>query len=201
MADPNLEVHPNFASNAFHEVRGAVMDVLHIDMAQATERLKMAWDANHAQQIEEWNAQLTADALDAEHLQHEQGERDDEARRLEEADAEKECKEVEKKKPRISDFNTTLAPPNTIVPRPSQYAIQKIISFDYVELWYFSPDGCSEAELTHRSQADDAFGISNLNNVLTLRPVAALKASRNARVDHDLSFGEFLQAKNLSFIT
>jgi hypothetical protein len=84
-----------------------------------------------------------------------------------------------------------------MLPRPSQYAIQKLITFDFIELWYFSLEGCAEAHRNHKSQADDAFGISSAHDVLTLRLVTSVKASRLARADHDLSFSELLQAKNV----
>ena len=196
MADPNLEVRPDFASNAFCEVQEALMDTLHIDVAHAIDHLVTAWNADHNHRVEDWNAQRKAEALEADHLQREEREREDEARRLEEAEAERERKEAEKKKPKIYDFIADLPPPNTIAPRPSQYALQKISSYNFVELWYFSLEGCSEAARNHRSQADDTLGFSNSNNILSLHPVASVRASCNACADHDLSFSEFLQAKN-----
>ena len=87
MADPNLEVCPDFTSNAFREVREALMDALHIDVAHAIDRLVAAWDADYNHWIEDWNAQCEAEALEADHLWHEEQEREDEARRLEEAEA------------------------------------------------------------------------------------------------------------------
>ena len=196
MADPNLEIRPDFASNAFRKVWEALMDALHIDVAYAIDCLVTAWDVDHNHQVEDWNAQREAEALEADHLWREEQEREDEAHRLEEAEAERERKEAKKKKPKINDFIADLPPPNTIAPRPSQYALQKISSYDFVELWYFSLEGCSEAACNHKSQADDTLGFSNSNDILSLRPVASVRALHNARADHDLSFSEFLQAKN-----
>ena len=104
------------------------MDALHIHVAHAIDCLVTTWDADHNHRVEDWNAQREAEALKADHLQHEEREREYEARRLEEAEAERERKEAEKKKPKINDFVTDLPPPNTIAPRPSQYALQKISS-------------------------------------------------------------------------
>ncbi|KAF8546504.1 hypothetical protein OG21DRAFT_1580388 [Imleria badia] len=187
MADPTLEVHPDFASNAYCIVREALMGSFNENAEQSIDRLNTTWDAEHDTHVEAWNLQREA----------EQRERDEEQERLKEAKAEKERKDAEKKKPKISDFNERRAPPSTIDPRPSQYAIQKISTFDFVELWYFSPEGCSDTICNQKSQADDAFGLTNSHDILTLCPIAAVKASRLARFDHDLSFSEMLQAKNL----
>ena len=43
-------------------------------------------------------------------------------------------------------------------------------------------------------QADNAFGLLSTNDVLTLRPVASVKASKHAKVDLELSLTEMLQA-------
>ncbi|KAF8549729.1 hypothetical protein OG21DRAFT_1420873 [Imleria badia] len=77
----------------------------------------------------------------------------------------------EKKKPTIADFEEDEPTPNAIASRPSQFALQKIATFEYVELWYFTKE------------------------VLTLRAVASVKASRNAKADHELSLTEILQAR------
>lgn len=115
-------------------------------------------------------------------------------RRLTKVKAEREHKETEKKKPKINDFNENEPPPSVIVPRPSRYALQKISNFEFVELWYFSREGCTEASKNLGSQADDSFGLASTDDI---PPVASVKASHNAKADHDLSFGDFLQAKNI----
>lgn len=169
---------------------------LNEDVAQAINRLNTAWDDEHNLRIEAWNLQREAEAAAADQAQQEQRERVEEQRRLEEAEAERERKEADKKKPKFGTINNARLPPTVLVPRPPQYAIQKINSFEFVELWYFSPEACAEASRNYKSQADDTFGVTQSNDVLTLRPVASVKASRLARSDHDLTFGEMLQAKN-----
>jgi hypothetical protein len=165
------------------------------DIEQAIHCLNTAWNDEHDQRVDAWNLECKAEAQEDEHQQLEHREAEEEQRSIEEAEAEKERKEAEKKKPKINDFNEN-CPPSVIAPRPSQYALQKLATYDYVKLWYFSPEGCTEAARNHKSHMDDAFGITSANDVLTLRPVASVKASRFARADHDLNFGEFLQAKN-----
>ncbi|KAI6153042.1 hypothetical protein BKA82DRAFT_3971110, partial [Pisolithus tinctorius] len=110
-----------------------------------------------------------------------------------------EHRDTECKKPQMADFTIGRPPPRILVNRPSQYTTNKLASCDYIELWYFSPEGCNDMAKHARSNADDAFGISSTRDLLTLRPVASVKASQNARVDHNLNFGEFLQAR-VSFL-
>ena len=151
----------------------------------------------HNLRVKAWNLQREAEVQEAQQAQQEQRERDEVQRRIEEAEAEKERKDPKKKKPKISDFNKRRPPPSTIDPRLSQYAIQKITTPNFIELWYFSLEGCTDTVCNQKSQADDAFGLTNSHNVLTLHPLTTVKASRLACYDHDLSFSEMLQAKNL----
>ena len=101
----------------------------------------------------------------------------------------------DKKKLSIRDFEEDAPPPNVIACHPFQYALQKIVIFEYVELWYFTREGCFEASRLAHSQADDAFGIALTNEILTLRPVALVKASKNTKADHELLLVKMLQAQ------
>ncbi|KAG2086725.1 hypothetical protein BD769DRAFT_1373499, partial [Suillus cothurnatus] len=114
-----------------------------------------------------------------------------------EAEAEKDHLETEKKKPKMNGFSAMVTIGDAIAPHPSQYTIQKLNSFEYIELWYFPPEGCKEAMKTLHPIADDTFSLAKLDNQLTIQPSSAFKASRSAIPDHELSFSMFLQAKNL----
>ena len=101
----------------------------------------------------------------------------------------------DKKKPSIRNFEEDAPPSNVITCCPSQYALQKIVIFEYVELWYFTREGCFEASRLAHSQADDAFSIASTNEILTLCLVALVKASKNAKADHELLLVEMLQVQ------
>ncbi|KAG0692844.1 hypothetical protein DFH29DRAFT_817049, partial [Suillus ampliporus] len=79
---------------------------------------------------------------------------------------------------------------------PSQFAIHKLKSFEYVKLWYFSPDGCRETADNAKTSADDTFGLTKVEDFVTLKPVASFKASRKAIQDHSLEWRQFDLAKN-----
>ncbi|KAF8834813.1 hypothetical protein BDN67DRAFT_985045 [Paxillus ammoniavirescens] len=64
-------------------------------------------------------------------------------------------------------------------------------------MWYFSLAGRLDAAKHHnRAHADDTFGISKVDDLLTVRPVASVRAPCNVLPDHELSFLEFLSTKN-----
>ena len=104
--------------------------------------------------------------------------------------------EAEKKKPKINDFDETKQIPSVLPPHPSQYALQKLRQFNYVELWYFSPNAYWEAARESCSIAEDALGVMKKDDVLTLKPAMVVKASKNALLDHELPIADFLKAKN-----
>ncbi|KAG1802354.1 uncharacterized protein BJ212DRAFT_1285945, partial [Suillus subaureus] len=120
---------------------------------------------------------------------------DQECLRLEQ-EAEAELRKAEKKKPKINDFKIGVAVGDTLTPRPSQYAIHKLKSFKYVELWYFSPDGCRETADDAKTSADDTFGLTKVEDFVALKPVASFKASCKAIQDHSLEWHQFDLAKN-----
>ena len=104
--------------------------------------------------------------------------------------------EGEKKKPKMKDFDDTLSVGNYIAPRPSQYALRRIEDFEYVELWYFTPKGCSDATQLQTTQHDDAFGLTKVDEFVTLKSISSVKASKNVVTDVDLTFRQISMAKN-----
>ncbi|KAF8141127.1 hypothetical protein EV363DRAFT_1464603 [Boletus edulis] len=167
MSNPALEVCPDYNSEPNEPLRLAIIDRFGLDEQQAVTRLNEIWEQDRARRVVAWDQQR-AEQQHADKLAQQEERAEEEDRiRLEQDEAKKERKEAEKKKPKINDFNSDRPPPSVIVPCPSQYAIQKITSFEFVEMWYFSPDGCSEATRNHRSQADDALGLSATNDIIS----------------------------------
>ena len=212
MEDPTQEIRPNFAAAAFNGVRLAMIGDEIRDNEQAIQRLNDAWEADHRRRVDDWLDRLEEQDEEVQQPRPErqqdepdrevqparrEQQQDDRDRRPHNEENGGNQREGDQKKTQIGDFDESQAPPNVIAPRPSSYAIQKIKVYEYVELWYFSLEGCLEASHSSRSQADDTLGITTAHDVLTVRPIAAVKASRNARADHELSFGSFLHAKNV----
>ena len=163
---------------------------------QAAEQLTAAWNKTHAQDINTWNQQVQADMAEQEELTRLMEE--EEARRQAEDKCEKEeeRKEQEKKHPKINDFDESRMVADHVMPRPSKFAISKLKSFSFVELWYFTDEGCAEAQVSSRTQSDDAYGLTKVDDLVVLKPVTSFKASRNVIPDADLTWQQMNLAKN-----
>ncbi|KAG2343200.1 hypothetical protein BDR05DRAFT_884701, partial [Suillus weaverae] len=151
--------------------------------------LTQSWMVGHNQRVNEWNQNREWELADAVEANQARAAQEDEAQVQQEAKEEKERIESEKKKPKMNVGDS-------ISPHPSQYAVQKLNNFKYIELWYFSLDGCKEALCTAHSVADD-FGLTRVDDQLAICPAYAFKVSKSATADHDLPFSTFLHLKNL----
>jgi len=193
--DPSTEVCPDFALDIYAPLR----DDLQRGMAASNEdivvRLDELWSHEHNERMRRWNTQQAAAAQAADEAKLQWQAQEAEAQQLAEQEAEWECSEAEKK-PKINDFDETKQIPSVLPPCPSQYALQKLRQFEYVELWYFSPNAYREAARESRSIAEDALGVTKKDDVLTLKPAMAIKASKNALLDHELPIADFFKAKN-----
>ena len=74
--------------------------------------------------------------------------------------------------------------------------MQFVEEFEFIELWYFTPEGCVDALQHQHTQNDDTFGLSKTDGLVTLKSVSSLKASRNIVLDAELSFWQMSMVKN-----
>ena len=90
----------------------------------------------------------------------------------------------------------------TLTARPADYAIKRIEARKHVPLWYFSREGLREAAcMVRQSDENDTLAVTKADEgQVTVRSAGSLAASKNAKLDHQLSFSEFMYAKNL-FLT
>ncbi|KIO00953.1 hypothetical protein M404DRAFT_111406, partial [Pisolithus tinctorius Marx 270] len=96
------------------------------------------------------------------------------------------------------DFNPNKPVPLTIQMRPSEYTIKQLETFKYVPLWYFTREGIEDAtRLLRQDDAKESLALMREGEgSITLRPTLSVAASKQARYDHDLSFNDFLFARN-----
>ncbi|KAF9220510.1 hypothetical protein BS17DRAFT_849161 [Gyrodon lividus] len=111
MANPNAEIRPDFTSGAFRAIREAVMAAENVDQDTAIEHLLTAWQEDHDRRVEEWNAQQQAEAQEAGRQENERQARREEAQMQAEGQIEIERREAERKKPKMNNFTSGLAPP------------------------------------------------------------------------------------------
>ena len=193
--DPHLEIAPDHAGPHYEVLRNALT---HNGMTQeeAVQALDDSWNLNHVARIQAWDLQVAEDdaALEAQRqaLQQEAEAQAAQEQLLQEA----EKAEAEKKKPKMKDFDDAITVGSFIAPRPAQYALRRIEEFEYVELWYFTPEGCADATNRQLTQHDDTFGLTKVDDIVTLKSVSSLKASRNVIPDSELTFRQMSMAKN-----
>jgi hypothetical protein len=95
-------------------------------------------------------------------------------------------------------FNATKSIGSDVIQRPSTYALERLRKFEYVELWYFSSEGCNDAAQSQRSATDNTFGISRSDaDIMVLKPVASVRPSRKAVKDEDLTWDQMEIASTL----
>ena len=193
--DPHLEVVPDHAGPHYDALRNALTNN-GMTPEEAIQALNDSWNLNHDAQVQAWDLQVAEDeaALEAQRqvLQQEAEAQAVQEQLLQEA----EKAEAEKKKPKMKDFDDAITISNFIAPRPAQYALRRIEEFEYVELWYFMPEGCADATQRQLTQHDDTFGLTKVDDIVTLKSISSLKASRNVIPDAELSFRQMSMAKN-----
>ncbi|KAI6147677.1 hypothetical protein BKA82DRAFT_151958, partial [Pisolithus tinctorius] len=81
-----------------------------------------------------------------------------------------------------------------LLTQPAEYAIKKIEAFKFVHMWYFTREGLQEAVCLKENNTL-AITQAGEGNV-TLCTANSLTASRNARLDHNLTFANYMYAKN-----
>ena len=145
---------------------------------------KAAWEEQTRQdEVDAAEARLTQDEL--EQFKHKERRKEDEAKK----------KEKEKKKPEFKDFITNKPVKDTTQLCLSCYAIHKLDEREYVELYYFTLEGCTEATKLDHTIAQDAFTFTKAEDTLLLKPMASHKPSNKAILDEDLTWRQMLIAK------
>ncbi|KAF8261717.1 hypothetical protein EI94DRAFT_1833169 [Lactarius quietus] len=77
-------------------------------------------------------------------------------------------------------------------PKPATYALNKLNSFEYVELDYFTMKGCAEAVVDTNKPINLDLAFTQLGDTFTLQQLAASWPSQHIRNDKDLSWEEML---------
>ena len=100
------------------------------------------------------------------------------------------------KKTTVADFKEEDSIPESLPFFPPQYAIDKIKTLDYVDLWYFTMEGILYVSKIVPTAADDTFGLLRMDLSLTLQQVKATRASRNVIIDEFLSWDQIATAQH-----
>lgn len=193
--DPHLEVVPDHAGQHYDILRNTLTQN-GMTAEQAVQALDDSWNLNHDARVQAWDQQVAADAAELEVARQQQQLELEAQAAQERVEQEAERVEAEKKKPKMRDFDDAAAVGNYIAPRPAQYALRRIEDFEYVELWYLTPEGCADATQRQLTQHEDALGMTRVDDIVTLKSMSALKASKNVIPDTELTFRQMSMAKN-----
>ncbi|KAF8235905.1 hypothetical protein L208DRAFT_1534907, partial [Tricholoma matsutake] len=162
--DPNLKTCPDYGAPKFNIICTALINAGKMNNEQVIQHLTDTWNQQKNCHVEAWNQQLIDDLRDQEELEHQQCQEEDEQRAQREAEEEAERHEAEKKKPKMNGFDVNTMVDDFITPRPATYALHKLESFEYIELWYFTQEGCLDAPKNHHFQTEDALGFTKVRD-------------------------------------
>jgi hypothetical protein len=194
LSDPNLTACPDFGSEAFTDVRQALVTALTLDEAAAIAKLQDGWAKNNNKDKAQWVIQVEADRAQEE-AEEARREQETQASAAEAAKlAEQERLEAEKKIPKLGDFDVNRAPSSFVESRISAFAQKKLANRQYCPLYPFTPAGLAEASAAVLSSGDDASSIRfgrTANNQLTVESGPSSSTHKNMLRDEELSYRNF----------
>ncbi|KAF8546457.1 hypothetical protein OG21DRAFT_1426972 [Imleria badia] len=192
MADPNLEVCPDYALPEFEDER-LIFTLDGKAEEEAIALLRNLWGLSNARDIEAWERQRAADAeVKRQHIElaRQQVEQQRALRAQEEADAKKE--EQKKFKNKFTPLPNRPLPDIALI-LPSQHVLNKLCKGDYVALFLFTNKGIREAE-EDGSGDEDLLTLVQTDKGPTFQTSASVKAKKHRVKDEALSWEEFSQA-------
>ncbi|CAL1703058.1 unnamed protein product [Somion occarium] len=98
---------------------------------------------------------------------------------------------------RIPTVNQSAKPPDFADQAPAQVAIDKLSQMKFFLLWYFTAEGCAEAESSQRAYSDQAFDIIRRGDTIALLFQSDVQPSKKISRDEDLSWSQVYSAKPL----
>ncbi|KAM6501608.1 hypothetical protein JOM56_001585 [Amanita muscaria] len=196
--DPNRAKTPDYTSEGFAPLRAA-LTTGDRTAEEAVQFLTDTWRDDINRKKLQWAQQLEEERLAEEARRHEQEEgREPEGQNgrnppLDEQNGQP--RSTAPSKPKLNALATGVTISDIRVPRPSSYALKRLEKYDYVDLWYFTEEGCEDAMRFNQSTASDTYTLAKLEDTVSLRPINAAKASRNAISDEKLTWRQMSIAK------
>ncbi|KAF8976697.1 hypothetical protein BDQ17DRAFT_1267133 [Cyathus striatus] len=150
---------------------------------EAVEKLEKMWQIKHQRRVTAWNAQVAAEEeVKRQDMQQTPHPHSDEERKDEQLTSENRQEEPQ------GYANAGRQRISTIpVNRPAQYAIDKLNAQIYIELDYFTLQGCTMAKNNSSLAGADTLDFVN---------IASMKAATDIWKDHELTWGEVNQAQH-----
>ena len=200
--DPTRAICPSFDDPEWEFLRESMVNAHQgqppSTLDGAAQQLKDAWARENQRKVDAWNTQLQQDQVEQDRLDTIDRETQAAQQAQQEKDAEEARKDAEKKKPKLFPINQDRYVIKWIGARPATYALNKLSNLEYVELDYFTTKGCREAAAdSNKSVSQDTLTFTQVGDTFAIRPMAALRPSKQIRNDEDLSWEEMMDAKNV----
>ncbi|KAF8812141.1 hypothetical protein BYT27DRAFT_7033103, partial [Phlegmacium glaucopus] len=192
--DPNLELPPDFNSPAFLLIFNILVSALN-PLEAVIQQFNNAWTLDHDTRVAAWVAQQEEDVVADGQARQERDAEELAQQVLIQKQAEADTLEKEKKKPKLKDFVPNKLVKNVVIPRTSAFALNKLKALEYVELYYFTAEGCDKALQHERSIPSEVFTFTQHEDQMLLRPMAAYKPSSKALQDEELTWKQMSIAK------
>jgi hypothetical protein len=191
--DPRLETPPNFQTEGYAAIRQAL-----ITQNQTEERvLDDEWAAN--QLLNAWEADRQARRTAWEELveQEDRERADAEAERLQE-ESEMRKAEDKKKKAKFPPIAPGSLPPKDSGSRPCERAITKLKNREFIELWFFTFDGCRVTADATLHDEDNALSLTQEDGHIQLHRSSSTASYKHLVVpDERLPWKDLLHGKNV----
>lgn len=192
--DPNTLQAPDYLSAQLSAPRDALKAALPtLTDENAAAALLSAWQARHTQELAEWTTQLAADTLDraTEQQREEDARAQGEAKHAKEiADAQDEDRKKNRRKftPLVPRTRTGM-----LARLPLPYATRRLEKCEWVQMWFYSPEGFKAASAANGRGDDDPMTLTK-NEDGSLSTASNVRAPRGTVADKDLSFEYFCLA-------
>ena len=200
--DPTQATCPSFKDPEWEFLRQNMLDANQGDpaltMDEAARRMKEAWAQENQRKVDVWNVQMQQDRAEQERLEQETHDAQEAQNTQQEKEAEEARREADKRKPKLNTIDQSRYVGKWISARLSTYALNKLNNLEYVKLDYFTTKGCREAMAdSNKSVSQDTLTFTQVGDSFTIRPMAAVRPSKQIRNDEDLSWEEMMDAKNV----
>ncbi|THH13682.1 hypothetical protein EW146_g6576, partial [Bondarzewia mesenterica] len=183
--NPDFETCPNFASDHYLTLRQELINANPASSHEAVaQRLADSWLLEHQARVDAYTAQQLQVQAEREQAELEEADRqrDEAAQKQQESQ-----QEITKMHERFGKADANTMVDVHLPARPSTYALEKLRKCEYVELYYFTPQGCQEAASSIHDSSDSTYAIAEIGDKLTLKNSSAT-SSRHVIKDVDLSW-------------
>ncbi|OCH89661.1 hypothetical protein OBBRIDRAFT_715766, partial [Obba rivulosa] len=190
--DPNLAQCPDYAAPEFLELREIIKGARGFNENQALQFLVTQWTVKNDADKVAWAAQRLQPAAEQ---QQGGGEGKPEAANPQEEDPERSEGTPDLSEEDDNDFELGVMVPDSTPTMPCPFALERLGKKQYIELWYFTPEGRREEQtVADRPAAEEAFTLVHDGKGVELRKASSLSASKKAIKDEFLSWDQFTKA-------